>query len=317
MFRTQGKDFGFPYPQSGNQIARTRQMTRDMFFNNTYKHQIYPFSWLLEKFKPIPDWHDKKNKKLLSKINVKGGMYLIPSPKMPIPTGPTKGIIYYTRNKVNIKIGHQARKYIKKAGLPVVSVSTKKMDFGTNFQLSTDGSFLEYFKKILIGLELIDTDIVFFCEDDVLYHSSHFDFTPPKKDVYYYNDNWWRLRTSDGHAVTYDTHVAATLCGYRKLLLDHYRKVVDKLVKEGYSNKLALKIGFEPGTHNRKERVDDYKAEGFRSKHPCIDIRHGNNITKSRWKQSEFRSQRSCQGWKETKNIPGWDKKELHFGSNT
>ena len=50
------------------------------------------------------------------------------------------------------------------------------------------------FKQILAGLEALDTDIVFFCEHDVLYYPSHFDFRPLKKDVIYYNTNVWKVR---------------------------------------------------------------------------------------------------------------------------
>lgn len=68
MFRTQGGDFGFPYQQSGKQIARARKCSRNIFFKNKYERQIYPLSWLIEKFKPIPDWHDKSGKKVLRRI---------------------------------------------------------------------------------------------------------------------------------------------------------------------------------------------------------------------------------------------------------
>lgn len=69
MFRTQGGDFGFPYPQSGRQIESARQRSRDIFFNNQYKKQIYPLSWLIDKFKPVPDWHDESGKEILERIN--------------------------------------------------------------------------------------------------------------------------------------------------------------------------------------------------------------------------------------------------------
>lgn len=308
MFRTQGGNFGFPYPQDEIKIEKARQKTRDLFFNNKYDKQIYPFSWLINKFKPIPDWHDKKGKKVLDKINRKGKKFVGTKRHEKVQKG-LKGIIYYTDNQLNLKIAHACKKQIKSIGLPIFSASLKPMpDMGKNICLPLKRGYLTYFKQILAVLELADTDVVFFCEHDWLYHPSHFEFTPPRKDVYYYNDNWWRLRLPDGHAITYNTHLKPALCCYRDLAIQHHQKIIAKIEKEGLSTKLVMKIGFEPGTHNRDERVDDYKAIGLKSEYPNIDIRHGANLTASRWKKEDFRSERSCRGWQEAKEIPGWGK---------
>ena len=59
------------------------------------------------------------------------------------------------------------------------------------------------FRQILAGLEALDTDVVFMVEHDVLYHPSHFDFTPPERDIFYYNRNTWKVNAETGHAVFY------------------------------------------------------------------------------------------------------------------
>jgi glycosyltransferase involved in cell wall biosynthesis len=64
LFRTQGQDFGFPYPQSGNEVARTKQKVKDLFWNKKYPKQIYPVSWLVERFWPVPGWTDEQLKQL-------------------------------------------------------------------------------------------------------------------------------------------------------------------------------------------------------------------------------------------------------------
>ena len=74
MFRTQGGDFGFPYPLSGKQVDEARKYSRSLFMENTWKKQIYPLSWLIDKFKPIPDWHDK-GKEVLDYV-MKGSIQL-------------------------------------------------------------------------------------------------------------------------------------------------------------------------------------------------------------------------------------------------
>lgn len=55
MFRTQGGDFGFPYPNPG--IEQARKYSRELWLGNNWAGAIYPLSWLIEKFAPVPDWN--------------------------------------------------------------------------------------------------------------------------------------------------------------------------------------------------------------------------------------------------------------------
>src|SRR3989338_1218977 len=64
MFRTQGGDFGFPYPQPGRQVSRTKKKVRDLFFNNNWDKQVRPLSWLVDKFWPVKGWSDEARAKL-------------------------------------------------------------------------------------------------------------------------------------------------------------------------------------------------------------------------------------------------------------
>ena len=57
LFRTQGGDFGFPYPQSESTIEVARQKCRDLFLNDKWDKAVRPLSWLTEHFAPVPDWH--------------------------------------------------------------------------------------------------------------------------------------------------------------------------------------------------------------------------------------------------------------------
>jgi hypothetical protein len=145
-------------------------------------------------------------------------------------------------------------------------------------------------------------DVVFLCEHDVLYHPSHFDFTPPDRTKIYYNANVWHLRVSDGHAVYYTAKRTSQLCAYRDVLIRHYRKRVALVEQDGFSRKM----GFEPGSHNRTERVDDLKSDTWQSEHPNVDIKHDQNLTPARWKQEAFRDKRNCQNWQESDEIPYW-----------
>jgi hypothetical protein len=294
MFRTQGGDFSFPYHLSGKQVARAKSHARDLIFNQTFEKQIRPLSWLLEKFWPVPGWTQEE----LGRLKEDAPVIVKSKPAEHL----TKGIIYYTDNKIDEKIFLACQKQLKKSQLPIVSCSLKPIDFGKNIVLPLERGYLTMFKQILTALENSDTDIVFFCEHDVLYHPSHFEFTPPEKDKYYYNINVWKVRMSDGHGLHYDCQQLSGLCVYRDLAIQHYKKRIELVEDDGFSRAM----GFEPGTHNREERVDDYKAESYRSTFPIIDLRHDGNLTKSRWKKEEFRNQKYTTGWLEKDNVPGW-----------
>ena len=64
MFRTQGGDFGFPYPQSARKVNENRKHARDYFFNNKWDKAIHPLRWLVDKFWPIPGWTEKEREDL-------------------------------------------------------------------------------------------------------------------------------------------------------------------------------------------------------------------------------------------------------------
>lgn len=64
MFRTQGGDFSFPYHQSGREVVKCKARVKDFFWQNKFNKSIYPLSWLIEKFMPVPGWTEEKIKAL-------------------------------------------------------------------------------------------------------------------------------------------------------------------------------------------------------------------------------------------------------------
>lgn len=292
MFRTQGGDFGFPYPQSGKQVEHAKSTARNLFFENKWPKQILSLSWLVEKFWPVPGWTDEDLAKL------KAAPVFRPTAK------PTKGVLYYTDNRLDPDLMTLCQERLKAStnGHHVVSVSLKPLEFGENIVLDRERGYLTMFEQILAGLEALDTDIIFFCEHDVLYAPGYFDFTPPDRNKVFYNLNVWQYRVSDGHAVYYDAKRTSQLCGYRDVLIEHYRKRVEIVKRQGFSRRM----GFEPGSHNRAERVDDLKSATWVAERPNVDIKHGNNLTEARWSPEQFRDQRNCQNWQEADELPYW-----------
>lgn len=310
MFRTQGKDFGFPYQLTSGDVDRARTYSRDLWLNNKWSGARRPFQWIIDKFAPIPDWHDADSTTKLpndtSTTSVKTPEHVNSS-----NTSLSKGILYYTDNRLDGSvIGEVVQHQLRSTGLPITAVSLLPLtDFGQNIVLPLERGYLTMFKQILAGLEASTADIIFFCEHDVIYHISHFDFIPPSPDVYYYNVNTWKVNADTGHAITYETKQLSGLCAYRQVLLDHYRTRVARVERDGFSRAM----GFEPGSHKRKERIDDRTSETWLSPAPNVDVRHDKNLTQNRWRQDQFRDQRNCQGWKESDSIPGWGRTEGRF----
>jgi hypothetical protein len=304
MFRTQGGDFSFPYENPQSKVVENRKISRELFAEDKWPKAIHKFQWLINKFQP-PEWEVKIDKAML----------------------------FYTSHNCPMKIAHKVQHNLLKISLdkniPLYSSSLKSMPHMgvkniiqplehieykmvngvlTEVQVPrTQPGVLTMFRQIFDGLRIIKEDIVFFCEHDILYHPSHFDFIPPTRDKFYYNTNVWKVRWSDGFAVKVDIcQQTSGLCAYKDLLIEEYRRRIERVEKEGWHSNM----GYEPGTklliHNG---FSDLRAESWQSEYPNIDIRHENNMTASRWKPEEFIHQKNTVGWTESTldKIPGWN----------
>lgn len=199
-------------------------------------------------------------------------------------------------------------------GIKIKSIVATKM---SSLRKQKNNKFIKY-DEAVYNLE-VDEDnsyitqsmIVHNCEHDVLYHPSHFNFIPPKNDVYYYNDNIWKLDCKTGQALqhAYMKQVSG-LVAYRSLLIEHYTKRVERVEKEGKYNR---KIGFEPGK-NLPKGIDNYKYEYFTSEHPNIDIKHSGTVTPGRFKLEQYRCKNKIKdSWTLADIIPYWGKTKGRF----
>jgi hypothetical protein len=233
-----------------------------------------------------------------------------------------KGLLYYTDNQCQERILLACRIQLNRCqkDYPLVSVSQYPIDFGKNIVLPLNHSIISMFKQIVAGLEALDTEVVFLVEHDVLYHPSHFDFNPPKDNVYFYNTNVWTVRSDTGQALYVDyARRTSGLVAHREILLEHYQKKI-KLAKDfwesGQTRGFPRLIGYEPG---RKKGRDDYEYAEYKSEQPNLDIKYGRlisakrgvawgNITKPRFKLSEYQhgGRRVKDSWKLTYDVPYW-----------
>lgn len=197
-------------------------------------------------------------------------------------------IVYYTCNTHKPEIDELCRKQLANIALSIISVSLNKdLDFGS-IRLKTTGerSPLTMHKQIVMGLEACKADYVFLAESDVLYHPSHFDFTPSKDDVFYFNINVWKWKWGDTLCVRTDVaQQLSGMCGSRQLLLDFFKKRVVQIEQEGFDRH------YEPQEGIR----ENYQSEAHN-----ICIRHDANLTRSKWSVNDFVKKKYAKGFKES-----------------
>jgi len=224
------------------------------------------------------------------------------------------GCIYYTDNRISDPIRGEVRKTIKASGLPITSCSLKSIRFGNNIVVEGKRSYPTMVKQILTALENSRQKYVFFCEHDCLYHPSHFEFTPPTDDRYYYNLNNWRWDYPNDRIIQYNGLTSLSMmCCNRQLAIKHYQ-LRARLIEEQGLDKIrsreprwVRRFGYEPGTKPiRRGGITDEKHETWRSEYPNIDIRHNKTFSSPKTRLTDFRHQPT--GWKETTldKIPYW-----------
>jgi hypothetical protein len=310
MFRTQGGDFGFPYVISGRQVDRAKKHARELFFHNKWPKQKYPLIWLIDKFWPIPGWSDD-DRMALREAGRQFGQKDIDRPLPKQKDGSTKGLCFYTDNKIEptilnvVKIRLQASMNSHK----LVTVSQKPLDFGENIVMELQRGHLAMAKQQLAGLEALNVDVVFMVEHDILYPPCHFDFMPPKKDVFYYNLNWWKVRVSDGQALHFKAKQVSGLCAYRDILIEYYKNRV-RMIESG---EIGGRRHFEPGSHYRDaySKLTSHGFDTWWSEIPYVDIRHDTVLTRNIFDPSGYRGR--VIDWTMADEIPHWGRTKGRF----
>jgi glycosyltransferase involved in cell wall biosynthesis len=294
FFRVGG--IGFPYPLPGSQVSRARAYSQQTWRENQWPGQQQPLRWLVDKFWPVRGWSEEQRDALPVSLAAPA----IKTSKTP----KSKGLVYYSDGLPEPPILDAVQQQIHESapGLPIVSVTLKPMAFGLNVHLPLARGVLTMFEQIRMGLELLDTDVAFLVEHDVLYAAEHFQYAP-ESDLYAYNQHVWKVDAETGRALHYLCNQTSGLCADRKLLLTHYRKRLEHVWAHGFSRR----NGFEPGTRDKRHGgFDNVGHVTWMSAVPNIDLRHGKNLTPSRWRKDEFRDQKYTAGWTESDSVPGW-----------
>ena len=222
-----------------------------------------------------------------------------------------KNIIYITDNSADPHLLEVCRQNLRRCvdEDSIISVSHLPIDFGKNVVIDgLDREPYSIFVQILTGIKMSNADVIFIAEHDVLYHPSHFDFIPTKKNRIFYNTNRWAVdpvETSPtyGLAVFYYTNTTSFLCGHKDFLMALFSKGVEILEK----NKWRIRDGCIPPKdmpHNERRK---FRFIRWMAEYPSLDIRHKNTYTpKNMAKRSK--SGKYLYGWQEKYELPFWGK---------
>lgn len=166
-------------------------------------------------------------------------------------------IIYLTANLIPESFANYQRKILKGSlkDAPIVSVSRKPLNFGTN--LLDDGPKCtdNIYRQMLRAAKVATTKYVAVAEDDTLYNEGHFTFYRPDDDTFAYNQNrlalfmWgkpqfnWRNRKSN-----------ASLIAPRALLIESLEErfakwpkaIPEKIVGELGRERVEKNLGVTP-----------------------------------------------------------------------
>lgn len=234
------------------------------------------------------------------------------------------GAIYYSDWNLDPFIHSVCLNQLKQAFTgEVVSVTLNKpLDLGRNIVVEGERSNTMMIRQIITALEASTSENVFFLEHDVLYDLSHFDFTPPKDNIFYYNIHNFRWDYPTDRLITYDGLTSlSSLCVNRLWALEHYKKRMKRLIDSGFDKldgvgnmqpKWVRALGYEPGTKRRRiGGFSDDVSEKRRSEQPNIDIRHSMTLSNPKTHLEDFTHLPT--GWREEhlSSIKNFDLKKM------
>jgi len=239
-----------------------------------------------------------------------------------------KTIIFCTDNTVSGPLFDAVVRELKRsaAGIPIISVSHEPIDLGRNICIGKQKrSWLCLYRQLCEGLKAAETDNISIAEHDCFYSAEHLNWTPPKDDTFYYNENMWLVQWADNSHPELkgmfsrfwkERLALSQLICNRELYLEVIERRLDLIDKDrnawngidhigepGYSRIKKAQYWAKSGRAiYLKDLVQDTleleRYETFRTEVPNLDVRHDSNFTGPK------------RGKKRTFEVPYWGRFE-------
>lgn len=188
--------------------------------------------------------------------------------------------IYITANVLPEDFSTTAKSILLEAigNLPLISVSQKAMKFGYNINVGDEfRSHVNIYRQALIGADAAKTKYIAICEDDVLYHPTHFKYRPKSKP-FAYNLGYWGVYTwQDPPIYNYKgrRNLGFLICdriAFIEAMEERFTKYPDE-------SKINRDIWAEPSKYERQLGVTVREAEDFYTNPPNIKFSHENELS--------------------------------------
>lgn len=184
-------------------------------------------------------------------------------------------LLYYTSNVLWEECAINVRKDlldITGNKIPIVSVSQKPIDFGTNICVGAIGqSYYNCYKQILTGAKTIRTKYIACCEDDTLYSMEHFSHRP-LKNRFSYNQNMWYTE-EDQYFNKFDAGMCTCIVETQLLietLEPRFKIYPTPLPKDSRKQRYFQ----EPGKNDGKFGIYNAVIEYFKTKIPILTFNY-------------------------------------------
>jgi hypothetical protein len=178
---------------------------------------------------------------------------------------------------------------------PVITISKKPMDWGTNLIQDAEPSVSNIYRQVLRGAKVAATPYIAIAEDDTLYSEDHFAAYRPPMDTYAFNLNRWGLLTWGRPTYYHKARISnACMIAPRELVIE----ALEERFKLYPENNIG-ELGKEKGT-----RIDRKNTKTYFSTVPIIYFSHVEGLDPT--EQHRTKKMSAARAY----DIPYWGKAE-------
>jgi len=200
-------------------------------------------------------------------------------------------------------------KLLESAGdCPIISISCKPIDIGTNILQTEKLSKSNIFYQLMRGLRMVKTKYFAVAEDDSLYPKEHFEYRPTD-DALAYNQHRWSLYTWNPiYSLKNYIRTGATLIAPTKLALDLLEERFAKYPHD--MENIPVGMCGELGVYEKQLGIEPRKIVDFKSQDPVVQLDHDFFTVHDPKKESVGRRHQKRLGAIKAHRIPVWGEAE-------